>query len=184
MKRLFYFLILGSFVYMLIGGSGTAQISSLSLAVAKVTAIVDGDTIDVEYISGGQNLPTRVQLYLIDAPENVAGGPFVPANVECYGPEAMAFASEYLLGKTVWLRHQNRITEASFVERVHALVYLDSDEQSLFQAIALSQGMAQADVRFSEEQSLYPRSIKLSVEAKDSDRGIWGECQLNLQQNR
>jgi micrococcal nuclease len=65
---------------------------------AIVVRVVDGDTIWVRPVSGGE--PQRVRLLEIDAPETNPdhGGP------ECYGPQATAFAERLLrVGSTVYL---------------------------------------------------------------------------------
>src|SRR5690606_6453682 len=63
---------------------------------ATVTRVVDGDTIDVEYVAGAELPATRVRLIGVDTPE-------VHGQTEVYGAEASAFTKEQLTGKTVWL---------------------------------------------------------------------------------
>ena len=63
---------------------------------ATVTRVVDGDTIDVEYLAGAELPATRVRLIGVDTPE-------VHGQTEAYGAEASAFTKEQLTGKTVWL---------------------------------------------------------------------------------
>ncbi|MBI1730487.1 thermonuclease family protein [Candidatus Acetothermia bacterium] len=185
MKRILTSLILLSAIIFVLGGAGAAQAPiPFSLAIAKVATVVDGDTFDVTYISGGNNLPTRIELYLVNAPENVGGGFFATSNIECYGPESTAFAQNYLQGRTVWLQHQGRTTVFAGKKRIYALVYLDSDQQSLFQTMELSQGLVVPQVEYSEEQAFFPRVIGLANEAKDAKRGIWGSCDVNLLQKR
>jgi len=157
--------------------------SGFETAFARVVNILDGDTIDVEYISGGEGLPTRLQMYAMNAPDYSPGGAFIPPNEECYGQEAIEVANGLLLNNYIWISHQNLITEVSLVDRLHAYVYLDSDRVSLYQAMMISQGAAVRKNLLAEEQFLFPRFIQLENEANLDDRGLWAECDPRLYQD-
>jgi len=139
-----------------------------SVAVAVVTYIVDGDTFYVQYITGGEGLPTKIRPYLIDTPETTRG------KLECFGPEATFFAWQLLFGRTVWLKHYGRETTDS---RLLAFVYLDSQELSLFQAIVVAQGFACIDLQHEEERPLCVTMQALEDQAKSLRLGLWAACQ-------
>lgn len=158
--------VLGAILLLLISCNNPQLIvprdDTLELAIGVVTDIVDGDTLDISYVVGGINLPTRIRAYLINAPERG----------ECYFEAAVKGAAGLLLHRIVWLRHRNR---ESF-GRLLAFIYLDSDQQALFQAIMVSQGLAKVDVRHAEERSFEPRMNALQREAQEGKRGLWGIC--------
>lgn len=156
---------LGSILLLLMGCNNplpVAQHDTLELIEGTVIDIIDGDTFDISYVRSGISLPTRIRPYLINAPERG----------ECYFEEAVKGATGLLLHRIVWLRHRNR---QSF-GRLLAFIYLDSDQQALFQAIMLSQGLAKVDVRHVEERSFEPRMNALQGEAQEGQRGLWGAC--------
>mgnify|MGYP001773498066 CR=1 FL=1 len=109
-----------------------AQPQPLKLAISIVTKVIDGDTFEVSHVSGGEGLPSSIRAYLVNAPKTG----------ECFRAEATKGALELLLGRTVWLKHQGRVISNQLL----AFVYLDSDQQALFQAIMLSQGLTKANV--------------------------------------
>lgn len=161
------------------GALASAQLLATSgqvLAIAVVEGIVDGDTYDVRYVLGGEGLPTRIEPYLISTPQFSAGGPFAPASVDCYGEEAKTFAERYLQGQTVWLTHQHRTRTQNFIERLRAFVYLDSERQALYQAIAVSQGGARVTVEHPEETPSLNGILRMENEARNARRGMWDVC--------
>ena len=66
------------------------------ITVAKVTRVVDGDTIDVEHVSGAKLPATQVRLIGVDTLQ-------VHGKREPYGSEASEFSKRHLIGKPVWL---------------------------------------------------------------------------------
>lgn len=182
MKKILFIVLL---VFIVFGFSQIVQLASasaqsgLSLAVARVTNVVDGDTFDVEYVSGGEGLPTRIESYLINAPEASAGGLFAAGNTECFGSEATAFAEKVLLGQTVWLAHQEQTVTANFIDRLLAFVYLDSEQGALYQAIMVSQGLARVDANRPEETPFLAGILRMDNEARKAGRGLWGACEIN-----
>ena len=158
--------------------------SGFESAVAHVVNVLDADTIDVDYISGGEGLPTRLQMYAMNAPDYSPPGPFMAPFEECYGEEARDIAIGLLMGNTIWISHQSLVTEVSLVDRLNAYVYLDSDKMSLYQAIMISQGAAVRENLLPEEQFLFPRFIQLETEANANDRGLWADCDPRLYQDR
>lgn len=140
--------------------------AELNMAVAVVENVVDGDSFDVLYVSGGEGLPTRVKPYLIDAPE------YTPVFQQCFGEQAQAYAERLLLGQTIWISHGGLTS----IEHLLAFIYLDSDRQSLYQAIALSQGFARVDIKNPQEELFRARVEQLEQEARHAKRGLWGAC--------
>ena len=158
--------------------------SGFQFAVGQIINVLDADTIDIDYISGGDGLPGRLQMYAINSPDFTPAGAFSPPFIECYGEEARTLAEGLLLNQTVWISHQNVVTEVGLVDRLSALVYLDSDRTSLYQGILMSQGAATSVILEPEEQFLFPRFIQLEAEARLANRGLWEECDPRLYQDR
>lgn len=90
------------------------------LPLARVTRVVDGDTIDVRYVDSG--LTARVRLLGIDTPEIVA--PSRP--VECYGREASETTKALLTGKTVGLEADPTQDDVDRYGRQLRYVWLDA----------------------------------------------------------
>ena len=184
-RRLAAFVLL--FGLVLLGAVNTELVqaqSGFQQAFGKIINVLDADTFDIEYISGGDDLPNRLQMYAINAPDFTPAGAFSAPFIECYGEEARTLAEGLLLNNYVWISHQGLITEVGLVDRLSALVYLDSDRTSLYQGILLSQGAAVSKILLAEEQFLFPRFIQLETEARINDRGFWEACDSRLLQDR
>lgn len=147
---------------------------------------MDGDTIVVRIVSLGEAQETttlavgaevRVRYIGIDTPEAVH--PTVPA--ECFGPEASAFNTTLVQGRTVWLEldveHWDRYG------RLLAYVYLDPHGYAMVNALLVAMGFATI--------SVYPPNLRyiflfeeLENAAKRGCLGLWyvcqGICQLRL----
>lgn len=147
-------------VGVLVGSQRTEEV-----AVATVIRIIDGDTFVVRYISGGEELPATIRPYLISTPEVRRYPP------EFYGPEAEKYAWNLLFGRTVWLVHHRRLS----FDRLLAFVYLDPERLSLFQAVMISQGFAEVDIRHREEEPRRAAMERLEAEARAANRGRWGD---------
>jgi len=83
-------------------GTTTAEIQSNSIHAARVTRVIDGDTIDVniQNINGTQ----RVRLIGVDTPE-------LRGNARQRGEEAAAFTRNELLNRDVWLHFDSGIRD-------------------------------------------------------------------------
>lgn len=132
----------------------------------RVARVVDGDTIQVT--RNGQR--TRVRLLGIDTPETVH--PTEP--VQCFGPEASAFALEQLNGKEVVLEFDPSQPREDRFGRTLAYVWADG---AMFNAAALRGGYAQ---RFDAAKDLL---WELEFGAFESDArvrgsGLWGACPI------
>ncbi len=147
------------------------------LAVAVVIDIVDGDTYDIEYVSGGEGLPTRIEPYLINTPNQTPSGPFGGGSSDCYGEEATTFVRNLLVGQTIWIEHQDRIRTTNFIDRLLSFIYLDSQQKAMLQMILLSQGLGRFEVEFPEETLFLVDAISSESNARDAERGLWSECE-------
>ncbi|HBT46706.1 MAG TPA: nuclease [Peptococcaceae bacterium] len=139
------------------------------LQPARVTRVVDGDTIDV-ILAGGRE--ERVRLIGVNAPES-------RGKVEPYGKEASAYAEKRLQGRNVYLEMD--VGERDKYGRLLAYVWLEppqaaSEEEiraKMFNAELLLHGYAQVmtvppNVKYS---SLF---VELEREARNEGRGLWG----------
>lgn len=140
---------------------------------AKVVRVIDGDTIEVEYIAGAKLPATRVRLIGVDTPESTR-------EVEPYGKEAAAYTEKQLKGKTVWL--EKDVSETDRYGRALRYVWLteppteptEKDIRThLFNAILVLGGYAQVatyppDVKYVDYFTKFQRA------AREADKGLWG----------
>jgi micrococcal nuclease len=142
--------------------------------LARVTRVVDGDTIEVTITrrvegpgAGGARIGHGydVRLLGIDTPESV--DPDSP--VECYGPEASAAAEALLLGQTVRL-----VADAEEVDQYGRLLRYVYVGEEMADARLVVNGYARAYP--------YPPNVRhdalldaLMLHARASDRGLWDE---------
>ena len=140
---------------------------------ARVTRVVDGDTIEVEILAseegpGAGNAVVGyqydVRLLGIDTPESVKPG----SPVECFGKEASAAAKAFLEGQTV--RLVKDIEEEDRFGRILRYVYVGDE---LANARLVINGYASVFT--------YPPNVRhadlfvqLQREARENDRGLWG----------
>lgn len=141
--------------------------ASSSANIAKVLKVVDGDTIEVEYLGEKKKL----RYIGIDTPETV--DPNRP--VGCYGREASKENKRIVEGKEVIL--EKDVSNTDRFGRLLRLVYLKLDDGNLLfiNDYLVRQGFAQVstyppDVKFSEQ------FIAAQKEARDNKRGLWGKC--------
>lgn len=135
------------------------------LPAARITRVVDGDTIHVA-LNGRDE---TVRLIGVDTPETVH--PEKP--VEPYGPEASAFTKSRLNGKTVYLEFD--VQERDKYGRLLAYVWLDEPGEitDVFNAVLLLEGYAQLltvppNVKYADHFVRYQR------EAREAGKGLWG----------
>ncbi len=138
-------------------------------SAAQVTAVIDGDTIDVQFDDG---VVERVRYIGVDTPETV----HPRRGVDCYGPEASARNHEMVEGQRVWLERD--ITERDRYGRLLRYVWLAAEDGSagaFVNAALVADGYAQVvtyppDVRYVD---LY---LALQRQAREEGRGLWGGC--------
>jgi len=146
--------------------SPTADIIDNKRQSARVTRVIDGDTIELE---NGQ----KVRYIGINTPETVDPR----KTVECFGEEASAKNKELVEGKTIKL--EKDVSETDKYSRLLRYVYVDN---IFVNDYLVRQGFAYA--------STFPPDVKYQdqfrgaeQEAKGNSRGLWGTCQSNQNQS-
>jgi micrococcal nuclease len=139
------------------------------MAASRVYAVVDGDTVKVEFTSpapdGLANRET-VRLLGVDTPETVHPN----KGVERFGKEASAFSKLSLLGKEVRLAFDWDLRDG--YGRLLAYLYLP--DGSCFNAELIREGYAWAYLK-------YPFAFKdefssLQARARETGKGLWAEA--------
>ncbi|HYT38655.1 MAG TPA: thermonuclease family protein [Acidimicrobiia bacterium] len=129
---------------------------------ARVTAVVDGDTLDVSWAGRRE----RVRLLGVDTPETV--DPHRP--VGCYGPEASAFTHRRLQGRTVRLSFDRQRRD----RYGRLLAYVEVDGRR-FNDELLTGGYAR--VLVIPPNGRHGRSmLDEELAARSAQRGLWGAC--------
>jgi endonuclease YncB( thermonuclease family) len=132
------------------------------VAVARVSAITDGDTIRV---NGG----TRIRLVQIDTPE-------VYSEDECYGHEASAVISRMLpVGTVVRLAPE---PAGDSVDRYGRLLrYVIRARDGLNVNVRLVAVGAAAPYFYAGERGRYAKTLdRLARKARAARTGLWGKC--------
>jgi len=156
--------------------AGSLSIATLAFAqtsqAVTVERVVDGDTIHTSPAVGG---PDGVRLIGVDTPETV--DPNEP--IQPYGPEASAFTTAQLEGKTVKLTFDEDKTD----QYGRALAYVQiSGRSETFNETLLRQGYGQLEIVSPNDR--YEESFSEAQEtARRAHRGIWGlskdeQCEL------
>ncbi len=127
-------------------------------ATAKVTRVIDGDTIEIE---GG----LRIRYLLIDTPENTS-------EVECYGPEATQFNRDLVEGKEVDLIYGERCTDN--FGRTLAFVEIAGREVN---SILVERGFACVLFIPPTGEDRRDEFEDLELRARTGDFGLWGICE-------
>ncbi len=143
--------------------------SAVKTLPARVTGVVDGDTVHVR-LEGGKD--ERVRFIGVDAPESTR-------KVEPYGKETAAHTKKRLEGKTVYLELD--VGERDRYGRLLAYVWLSPPEDGgeaevrakMFNAELLLAGFAQVmtvppNVKYAD---LF---VQFQREARENGRGLWG----------
>jgi micrococcal nuclease len=144
------------------GGERSNQDGPTAGALALVTRVVDGDTVEVQL--GGREEDVR---YIgVDTPESVAPG----QPVECYGNDASEFNRNLVEGERVRLEYGAERRDV--YGRLLAYVYLRGD---LVNAELLQRGYARtlAIAPNTDRAELFDR---IEQRAANAGRGLWGAC--------
>jgi micrococcal nuclease len=131
-------------------------------AVAPVTRVVDGDTIEVRL--GGRS--EDVRLIGVDTPETVK--PDTP--VQCFGERASHFTKRRLTGRRVRLVFG--VERRDVYGRLLAYVYLHG---RFFNPILVRRGLARS-LTIPPNDRFAPRFRRLELAAARTGRGLWGAC--------
>ncbi len=144
-----------------------SKTSDLELTEAKVTKIIDGDTIWVD-INGKE---FKIRLIGINCPEYTT-------KIEPYGKEATEFTTKYLTNKTVYL--QTDISDKDKYDRLLRYVWLEKIDEIneeniknyLFNAIIVKEGLAKSNY-YKPNITLQTYLEELEKEAKSNKIGMW-----------
>lgn len=145
------------------GGSPAPTENAVPGERARVTDVVDGDTVKVAVAATGAALTVRV--LGIDTPE-VFGG------VECWGPQASQFAQQTLGGKTVGLVGDPSQDETDRYGR--ALRYLVLPGGENYSVLAADAGAARSYVYGGNPVSAHDEIAAAEQRARAANRGLWG----------
>ena len=141
--------------------SGDSE-SGPASAVAFVTRVVDGDTIEVRF--GGRTEDVR---YIgVDTPETVK--PDTP--VQCFGPRASSFNHRLVEGRRVRLVFG--VERRDVYGRLLAYVYLG---RRFVNAALARRGLARA-LTIPPNDRFAPLFGRLTLAAARAGRGLWGAC--------
>lgn len=132
---------------------------------------MDGDTVRV--LVDGQREDISVRLIGIDTPETVAPG----RPVECFGPEASAFAEQVLDGARVLLEFDPTQGETDRYDRTLAYVWVvsPSGEVRLFNLAAVAGGYAR-EAQYADPYAWQPEFIAAQTIAQQQGAGQWSAC--------
>jgi micrococcal nuclease len=132
-------------------------------AVARVTRVIDGDTIEVAMAGGASE---DVRYIGVDTPETVK--PDTP--VQCFGPRAHAANQRLVGGRTVRLRFGTERRDK--YGRLLAYVYLG---RRFVNAILVRRGLART-LTIPPNDAFAPLLDRLQRAAGRAGRGLWGRC--------
>lgn len=157
-----------------IGDGYTAPVvkTSNTFSEAKVTRVVDGDTIEIDL----QGQKYKVRLILVDTPETKHPN----KGVEYFGKEASDFTTSQLSGKTVYL--QKDVSETDKYGRLLRYVWIerpasdnptaDEVESKCFNAMLLAGGYAKI-ATFPPDVKYVDLFRSLESQARQSNMGLW-----------
>jgi micrococcal nuclease len=156
--------ILAVCLYLLLsaGGEDDPAPPSAKTDTARVTRVVDGDTVEIE-LDGDID---RLRYIGVDTPETVKPG----APVECFGPEAHDFNEELVDGKTVRLDFDAERRDV--YGRLLAYVHVGDtfvNEELVRRGYATTLTIAPND-RYAD------RFAELERKASAAGVGLWGAC--------
>jgi micrococcal nuclease len=141
---------------------GTARAPDADGLPARVVAVVDGDTLDVQ-VAGRVE---RVRLLGVDTPETVDPH----RAIGCFGPEASAFTARRLAGRTVRLRFDRQPRDRFG----RLLAYVEVGGRR-FNDELLAGGFARLLVI--PPNGRHGRTmLDVELAAREAKRGLWGAC--------
>ena len=139
-----------------------------SVVEARVTRVIDGDTIEVTFAADWwlTSSTYKVRYIGIDTPETVH--PSKP--VECFGWQSSAKNSELVAGKVVGLERD--VSETDKYGRLLRYVWVGD---ILVNDYLVRHGYARVytyppDVKYAQ------RFVEAEREARENNRGLWGQC--------
>ncbi len=148
-----------------VGCAGRGNLESAESVDAKVTRVVDGDTVKVS-VDGR----TETVRYIgIDTPESVK--PDEP--VECYGEEAGKYNEGLVEGKEVRLDFDSERRDR--FGRLLAYIYLHSSPGKSINEVLVQRGYART-LTIEPNTRLGKRLDRLERRAREKGLGLWTEC--------
>src|SRR5262249_15018361 len=139
---------------------------------ARVTRVVDGDTIDVRLADGDED---TVRYIGIDTPETVKPG----TPVQCGGPKAHTVNERLVRGRTVTLRFDAE--RRDIYHRLLAYVYVPGQgrrDRPLFVNAELARRGLARTLTIPPNDSFAQLFARLAAKAGAAGRGLWGQCSL------
>ncbi|QSE72501.1 thermonuclease family protein [Rhodococcus sp. PSBB049] len=146
------------------GGVAAAEPAPV-LPTAVVTAVVDGDTVQVTDAARGT---VTVRILGIDTPETKKPG----HTVGCWGPEATAFATHTLLNQPVALVADP--TQDTVDAYGRTLAYVVKPDGWNYSVEAARAGVAKSYVFDRTPVQQYPAIVAAEDQARTSGTGLWG----------
>lgn len=149
------------------------KVESIAYEEAKVTRVVDGDTVEV---SDG-NSTYKLRLIGVNTPETVHPN----KDVEFFGKEASDFTKEKLTDATIYL--EKDVSDTDRYQRLLRYVWLekpsnnpteDEIKEKMFNAILVKEGYAYSSAYAPDikHQELFD---KLQKQAEESNAGLWNQ---------
>ena len=130
-----------------------------------MSSVVDGDTVHVQ--RGSRDLTLR--LIGIDTPETV--DPYEPVN--CFGPQASAFAHRRLTGRQVMVELDNTQGRLDRYGRTLAYLWIGAHgERGIYNLAALRRGFA-VEYLYDVTYAWRPTFLRAQSAARRHDRGLW-----------
>lgn len=124
---------------------------------AKVTRVLDGDTVELE---NGD----KIRYLLVDTPEVSGGG-------DCYGSNAAQFNSDLVLGKTIQISYDVECTD----KFGRTLAYVSVNGQDV-NSLLIQRGYGCVLHIPPDGDSRVDELKALQLDAKNARRGLWGAC--------
>lgn len=153
-------------LFWLVGAlSSCGNANDLQADVATIVSVVDGDTIVLRV----QNQTETVRLLGIDTPETVH--PTKP--IECFGPEASAFAKA-TLKRGVVVKLVRDVEPRDRFQRL--LVYLYLADGTLFNQLLIDHGFAQT-LSIEPNTAFATQFANHESSARSRRVGLWQSCE-------
>ena len=135
---------------------------------AKVTRVVDGDTIEVIF----NKKVEKVRFIGVNCPESTI-------RLEPYGKEASNFTKKWLSGKDIYLEFDTGLKDK--YQRILAYIWLEPPKKltekeirtKMFNAILLLEGYAQV-MTVPPNVKYVDYFLKFQREARENNKGLWG----------
>jgi endonuclease YncB( thermonuclease family) len=152
------------------GGSESKPSRRAQTIRARVTKVVEGDTLRVLPLEQTKRSSYTVRLIGIDTPETGRPG----TSVECGGPEASRNLTRLADGRRVVLRTDR--TQDTFDRYDRLLAYAARRDGRQLQLAQLRAGWAKVYVYGSSPFRRVRAFRRAQRSARRADRGVWGEC--------